>query len=71
MFFWMRSPSLFEDANVDEKEWEKQHYSPDYVKKQYEMTALNCWIAAGIYVVLFFFSLINQKLNSRSSYQAP
>ena len=69
VFFWIRTPSLFEDANIDEEEWKKEGYSTDYIKKKYEDNAYNCWIAAGAYVVLFIFSFIQQKLNSRGSYE--
>lgn len=69
VFFWQRSPALFEDANIDEEEWEKEKFSPDYVRQKYEDTAYNCWIAAGLYVVLFIFSFIQQKMNSRGSYE--
>jgi len=68
-FFYMRSPSLFEDAGVDEKEWKANNYTMEFVKEKYEDTALNCWIAAGLYAVLFIFSFIQQKMNSRGSYE--
>jgi len=69
IFFNIRSPSLFEDANIDEHEWEKGGFSLDYVKKQYEASAVNCWIAAALYVALFVFAFVNQRMNSRSSYE--
>ncbi|XP_005097060.1 ribonuclease kappa [Aplysia californica] len=69
VFFYIRSPSLFEDANISESEWEKEKFSADYVKDKYESQAYNCWIAAGLYVAVFIFSFIQQKLNSRVNYE--
>ncbi|KAL4224676.1 hypothetical protein ACF0H5_015373 [Mactra antiquata] len=69
LFYRLHSPALFEDIPFDEKEWEKQNFSMTYVHEQYDKTALNCFIAAGIYVVFFLFSFCQHKANSRANYE--
>ncbi|KAK7099570.1 ribonuclease kappa-like [Littorina saxatilis] len=68
VFFWLRSPALFEDTPL-KSNWEHHNYTLEYAKEKYEQNAMNCWIAAGIYVVLFVFSFIQYKMNNRSSYE--
>lgn len=67
IFFWVRSPALFEDVPL--KDWESHGFDSDYAKKKYEQNAINCWIAAAIYVGLFIFSFVQYKMNNRSSYE--
>ncbi|XP_076450574.1 ribonuclease kappa-like [Babylonia areolata] len=67
IFFWVRSPALFEDVPLGD--WEANHFSKDYAKTKYEQNAINCWIAAAIYVVLFIFSFVQYKMNNRSNYE--
>ncbi|KAL8614319.1 hypothetical protein ACOMHN_007657 [Nucella lapillus] len=67
IFFWVRSPALFEDVPLDE--WDKKGFSLDYAKTKYEQNAVNCWIAAALYVVLFVFSFVQYRMNNRSSYE--
>ncbi|CAL1548188.1 unnamed protein product [Lymnaea stagnalis] len=69
VFFQIRSIALFEDVSVSESDWEKANFTRDYVKEKYEDNAINCWIAAGIYVLLFIFAFIQQRMNSRTSYE--
>ncbi|XP_060074011.1 ribonuclease kappa-A-like [Ylistrum balloti] len=68
-FFQIHSPALFEDIPKDEDEWKHQNYSMSYVHEKYEQTALNCFIAAGIYVFFFFFSCCQQRMHARASYE--
>lgn len=66
-FFWWRSPALFEDVPL--ADWEHNNYTLEYAQKKYEQNAVNCWIAAGIYVALFLFSFVQFKMNNRSNYE--
>ena len=69
IFFQIRTPSLFEDITVDEEEWHKNGMGIDFVKEKYEDNAVNCWIAAGLYGILFVFSFIQQRMNARQTYE--
>ncbi|OWF51915.1 Ribonuclease kappa [Mizuhopecten yessoensis] len=69
VFFQIHSPALFEDIPVDEIEWKRLNYSMEYVHEKYEQTALNCFIAAGIYILFFFFSCCQQRMHARASYE--
>jgi len=68
VFFWIRAPALAEDLPINELEWEKENYTYGYIEKLYQQNAINCWIAAGIYVVTFVLSVVMFKVNQRSSY---
>ncbi|GFO29405.1 ribonuclease kappa [Plakobranchus ocellatus] len=69
IFFKVRSPALFEDVAVDEGEWHSQGMDLKYVKSKYDDNALNCWIAAALYALLFVFSFIQQRMNARQTYE--
>ena len=69
VFFRIHSPALFEDIPFDEKEWEHKNFTISYVHEKYDQVALNCFIAAGIYVLFFIFSFIQHRLNSRANYE--
>jgi hypothetical protein len=75
IFFWIRSPGLFEDTPAaklgdDHKPvWEEHGYDMQFVYDKYEQCAINCWIACGLYVVLFFFSFVQFRMNNRSNYE--
>jgi len=69
VFFQIHSPALFEDIPFDEEEWHNRNLSMNYVHEQYETVALNCFIAAGIYVVFFIFSFIQHRLNAKGNYE--
>ncbi|ESO91552.1 hypothetical protein LOTGIDRAFT_233363 [Lottia gigantea] len=64
LFFQIRSPTLIEDIPLEN--WNGTY--SEAVEK-FEQTAMNCWIAAGIYVVLFIFSFVQQRMHSRASYE--
>lgn len=68
-FFYIRSPALFEDIPKDEATWHAQNFSLEYVKEKYEQNAINCFIAAGIYVAIFIFSFIQQRMNAQGNYE--
>jgi len=68
VFFKIRSPALADDLPINEDDWAKENYTYEYVTKLYDQNAINCWIAAGIYVVTFVLSVIMFKVNQRSNY---
>ena len=69
VFFQIHSPALFEDIPLEEKKWAGQNYSLTYLHEQYEVSALNCFIAAGLYVLSFIFSFVQFRMNSRQNYE--
>lgn len=69
VFYQIKSPALFEDIPLNVTEWEEKNFDKDYIYEKYETVALNCFIASGIYVVLFFFSCCQQRMNARASYE--
>ncbi|KAL3842544.1 hypothetical protein ACJMK2_020543 [Sinanodonta woodiana] len=69
VFYQVHSPGLFEDIPLAEGDWEHHNYSMTYIHEKYEQAAINCFIAAGIYVFFFFFSFWQQRMNSRNNYE--
>jgi len=69
VFFWVKSPGLFEDLAMAKDEWKTNNFSKAYAYEKYEQNAVNCWIAAGIYLVLFVFSFVQFRMNNRSNYE--
>ena len=67
VFFQLHSPGLFEDLPIKEGDWERHNYTDKFIHEKYEQAGLNCFIAAGIYVLFFFFSCFQQRMNARSS----
>lgn len=70
IFFKVRSPALFEDISTNQKEWAVYNFSVEFVQEKYDVSAINCWIAAGLYVILFLFSFVQQKLNSHQVFES-
>ena len=69
VFFQIHSPALFEDIPFKEEDWQKNNYSLTYLHEQYEVSALNCFIAAGLYVLCFIFSFFQFRMNTRQNYE--
>jgi len=67
--FQIKAPALFEDIPLVEEDWKHHNYSMAYVHEKYEQVAVNCFIATGIYVIFFFFSCCQQRMNARASYE--
>ncbi|CAI9730568.1 Hypothetical predicted protein [Octopus vulgaris] len=66
VFLHIRSPAFFEDLPISE--WESHEYKPDYINNMYSQASVNCFIAAGLYVAVLIFSVIQQRQNARASY---
>lgn len=69
VFFKVRSPALFEDVGASMSDWEKKNFTLEYIKEKYDDNAINCWLAAGLYVLVFIFSFIQQRKNAQASYE--
>lgn len=69
VFYKIHSVALFEDIPLKAEDWAKSNYSMSEIHEKFDQTAYNCFIAAGIYVFLFFFSCCQQRLNSKASYE--
>lgn len=60
VFFSIKSPALYNDIRkLNESEINQQ----SVVYAAYDDAAKNCYIAAGIYVIVFIFSLWQWKVN--------
>lgn len=66
VFLHIRSPAFFEDLPLET--WSENDYSEKFVNTKYQQAALNCFIAAGMYVAVLVFSVIQQRQNARASY---
>nr|KAG5699437.1 hypothetical protein BaRGS_016283 [Batillaria attramentaria] len=67
VFFQIRSPALFEDVPLND--WAANNFTHEFAQEKYEQNAINCWVAAGIYVVIFLFSLSQERMNARGNYE--
>ncbi|CAG5133336.1 unnamed protein product [Candidula unifasciata] len=71
IFLKIRTPNLLEDVlggNITK--WEDHNFSIQYVRDQYDSSALNCGVAAILYIVLFIFAFIQLRLNNATQVTA-
>ncbi|XP_069502681.1 ribonuclease kappa-like [Ambystoma mexicanum] len=64
IFFNMHSAVLIEDVPFTEKDFEDER-PPEIIYHLYEQVSYNCFIAAGLYVVLGTFSFCQFRLIKR------
>ncbi|TPP61017.1 Ribonuclease kappa-A [Fasciola gigantica] len=67
VFARVNAVSLAEDIPLNQAEWAKQNYSPQLVDDAYVMMSNNCFIAAGIYVIVLGFAGVQYYVNKRAS----
>uniref|UniRef100_A0A5F9CQU1 Ribonuclease K n=1 Tax=Oryctolagus cuniculus TaxID=9986 RepID=A0A5F9CQU1_RABIT len=65
IFFNVHSAVLIEDVPFTEKDFEN---GPQNIYKLYEQVSYNCFIAAGLYLLLGGFSFCQVRLNKRKEY---
>ncbi|XP_012868881.1 PREDICTED: ribonuclease kappa [Dipodomys ordii] len=65
IFFNVHSAVLIEDVPFTEKDFEN---GPQSIYHLYEQVSYNCFIAAGLYLLLGGFSLCQVRLNKRKEY---
>ncbi|XP_021550219.2 ribonuclease kappa [Mirounga angustirostris] len=65
IFFNVHSAVLIEDVPFTEKDFEKD---PQKIYELYERVSYNCFIAAGLYLLLGGFSFCQVRLNKRKEY---
>uniref|UniRef100_A0A8D1ZWX9 Ribonuclease K n=4 Tax=Sus scrofa TaxID=9823 RepID=A0A8D1ZWX9_PIG len=65
IFFNVHSAVLIEDVPFTEKDFEN---GPQDIYKLYEQVSYNCFIAAGLYLLLGGFSFCQVRLNKRKEY---
>ncbi|VDP98936.1 unnamed protein product [Trichobilharzia regenti] len=53
---------------MNETAWAASGYAPLHVEEAYVLVSNNCFIAAGIYVVLLVFSGVQYYFNKRANY---
>lgn len=67
IFFYCKSVALVEDLPLEGKTFANAEEFYFEVNKGFQQNAINCWIAAILYVVTLGFSGYQFYLNSRSS----
>lgn len=65
IFFKVHSAVLIEDVPFTEKDFE---HGPQNIYSLYEQVSYNCFIAAGLYLLLGGFSFCQVRLNKRKEY---
>ncbi|KAM3842355.1 ribonuclease kappa-A-like [Diretmus argenteus] len=68
IFFRTHSAVLIEDVRVTEADMHGDQNPPQTVYGLYNQVGYNCFIAAGIYVLVGAFSFCQIKLNNRKEY---
>jgi len=67
VFFYINSVALIEDINLEESYSSMDRLRTD-MDKGYQQNALNCWIAALLYLVTLCFSAQQFWMNNKSTY---
>ncbi|XP_026990190.1 ribonuclease kappa-A [Tachysurus fulvidraco] len=68
IFFSVHSGVLIEDVPLKEDDYEDTKNPLQNVYAVYNQVGYNCFIAAGIYVVIGFVSFVQVRLNKRNEY---
>jgi len=68
VFFYIRSVALIEDIPLQE-EYSDLHNLKRDMEEGYHHNALNCWIAALLYLVTLCISVQQFWMNNRSTYR--
>ncbi|KAF4089248.1 hypothetical protein AMELA_G00064180 [Ameiurus melas] len=68
IFFSVHSAVLIEDVPLNEEDLQDSQNPLQNVYAVYNQVGYNCFIAAGIYVVIGFVSFIQVRLNKRNDY---
>jgi len=67
VFFWMNSVALVEDIPLEAKYTSRDELIRD-MDAGFQQNALNCWVAALLYLVTLLFSVSQFYLNNRQTY---
>lgn len=67
VFFYTKSVALVEDVPLEE-EYRNEHELLIDMEAGYQQNALNCWIAALLYLVTLCVSVQQFWMNNRSTY---
>jgi len=69
IFFWIHSVALVEDLSVKEPgEYDSKEAFVTAMEGSYNQNAMNCWIAALLYLVTLCISAQQFWMNNRSTY---
>ncbi|XP_003966823.1 ribonuclease kappa-A [Takifugu rubripes] len=68
IFFTTHSAVLIEDVPLTEDDIHQDSNPPHRIYGLYNSIGYNCFIAAGIYVLVGLFSFCQMKLNKRKAY---
>jgi len=66
-FFWLNSVALIEDLAIKE-EYESASALLNDIEGGYQQNAMNCWIAALLYLVTLCFSATQFWMNNKATY---
>jgi len=67
-FFWLNSVALIEDLPLKEEAYDSVKELRNDIEGGYQQNAMNCWIAALLYLVTLCFSATQFWMNNRSTY---
>ncbi|XP_060791866.1 ribonuclease kappa-A [Neoarius graeffei] len=68
IFFSVHSAVLIEDVPLNEQDHQDTSRTLQSVYAVYDQVGYNCFIAAGIYVVIGFVSFVQVRMNKRNNY---
>jgi len=63
VFFYLQAPTLSPDIPIDADTFAGGNYNYTYIEGLYNQNAINCWITAAIYLVIFILCVIRFYVN--------
>ena len=63
VFFYVQAPTLSPDIPIKADTFYADNYNYTYITELYTQNAINCWITAGIYLVIFFLCSLRLYFN--------
>lgn len=71
VFTRVNAVAFVEDIPISMVEWEKANFAPAYIDEKFAMVSTNCFIAAGLYLIVLIFAAVQFHLNARHKYSTP
>ncbi|CDS43222.1 ribonuclease kappa [Echinococcus multilocularis] len=62
VFTRVNAVAFVDDIPIDMKEWESTKFAPSYIDEKFAMVSTNCFIAAGLYLLVLVFASLNESL---------
>ncbi|KAL5109264.1 Ribonuclease kappa [Taenia crassiceps] len=70
VFTRVNAVAFVDDIPINMKEWEDAKFAPSYIDEKFAMVSTNCFIAAGLYLLVLVFASIQFHLNIRYGYSS-